>query len=67
MVSNKMFPLSTSSNNTYGIEALINIDNSENLDHQLNTEILKILAYYEIFCEMFFFFLVKIFVTFVKL
>ena len=29
MVSNKMFPLSTSSNNNYGIEALINIDNSE--------------------------------------
>ena len=29
MVSNKMFPLSTSSNNTYGKEAFINIGNSE--------------------------------------
>ena len=30
MVSNKIFPLSTSSNNSYGKKALINIGNSEN-------------------------------------
>ena len=37
------------------------------MDHQPDIAILKILAYYQMFGEMFFFSLVKIFVSFVKL
>ena len=68
MVSNKMFPLSTSSNNTYGKEAFINIGNSEKSTRSstkhCNSQNFSILQ--NILRNVLFFF-VKIFVTFVKL
>ena len=51
-------PIPTSSNNIFNVkehwETLIILKNE--LNHQLNFVILKKIAYYEIFCKMFFFF-----------
>ena len=63
-----MFLLSTSSNNTYSKEALINIGNSENSTRSstkhCNSKNFNVL---QNILQFFFYFLVKIFVTFVKL
>ena len=57
MVSNKMFPLSTSSNNIHGKEALINIDNFEKSTRSSTKHCnSKNSAYYKMFCKMFYFF-----------
>ena len=67
MISNKIFTLPTSSNNSYGKEALINIGNSEKLTRSstkhCNSKNISILK--NILRNTLFF--VKIFVTFVKL
>ena len=63
-----MFLLSTSSNNTYSKEALINIGNSEK-STRLSTKHCNFKNFNVLrnILQFFFYFLVKIFVTFVKL
>ena len=67
MVSNKLFPLSTLSNNNHDKEALINIGNSEKSTTSLTEHYNCILQYTAKYFAKCSFLLIKIFIAFVKL